>query len=57
MFRYDVEAWDEKDGIIPRLEMMKRIRGKNALFVCIDETIDRDILIAAGQQILILHFA
>jgi hypothetical protein len=49
VFRYEVEAWPSEKGLIRRTDLRRLIPGVDALFISINDNIDREILVSAGS--------
>lgn len=49
--RCEVDVW-KLPSPIPREELLKRIPGKDALFCLLTEKIDKEVLDAAGKEIV-----
>ncbi len=50
---YEVDIY-EKDEIIPRKELLKRVKGADALLCLLTDTIDEQVLKATGPQLKII---
>lgn len=51
--RYALDMW-EKDGDVPRKDLLERVKGKHGLFCTLVDRIDREVLEAAGNQLKVV---
>lgn len=51
--KYCLDMW-EKDGDVPRNELLKRVKGKQGLLCTLVDRIDREVLDAAGPQLKVV---
>lgn len=51
--KYRVDMW-EKEGDVPRTELLKRVKGKQGLLCTLADRIDREVLEAAGPQLKVV---
>lgn len=55
-FRTDVEIWPHEKQVMPKEEIIKSVKGKSAIFCCLNDKIDKDVLHAAGKILLSLSY-
>ncbi|XP_014239498.1 glyoxylate reductase/hydroxypyruvate reductase-like isoform X2 [Cimex lectularius] len=53
--RYELSFWDhEKNGVITKEGMVANVKGVNAIFCCLNDKIDKDVIEAAGDSLKIV---
>jgi len=52
--KYDVEIFSKEKAVITKEELIEGIKGKSAVFCCLSNRIDSDVLKAAGPQLRVV---
>lgn len=50
----DVEIWPHEKQVMPKEEIVKSIKGKSAIFCCLNDKIDKEVLRAAGPELKVV---
>lgn len=51
---FDVDMWNSEDEVMPRDQLLDRVKGVNAILCILTDNIDRELLDAAGDQLSVV---